>query len=185
MKKVIIVLCVLLAVLILLSVICFIYIPSISGSGKNDTKRNRLEKIAQNQKSIVIADYSDFQNEFNDIANRTLSSADGESLYLYLDNMYSNLPVEIQQDIAILASDCSMELDCVYTTGSTDYIYPTEACVFRTTVMDRNEVYCWIDLVYSEYWDPYLETDSGKNMLDNEIITRLSPNWCIVKLYGY
>ena len=78
-----------------------------------------------------------------------------------------------------------VELDCVYTTGSTDYIYPTEACVFRTTVMDRNEVYCWIDLVYSEYWDPYLETDSGKNMLDNEIITRLSPNWCIVKLYGY
>lgn len=141
-----------------------------------------LEMQIEYIKSELRTSLANNQQEFA----RIVASIRTESItgdFYYLPD--ADQSKKLHQQIAEFSEEIDIHFSCIYTGGQTKNIYPDNSVVFRRTVNRRNDVYCWIDLVYSEAWEVDLESGENKTIIDEGLIIPLVSNWCIVVLYGF
>ena len=131
-------------------------------------KENLRTKIAESFEEDG-ADYAAFAQLMREY------SASGED-FSYYDSAYLKLPEDLIRQAEDFIDARGIPFTDLYMGGMTSLVYPDDACVFRSTLWIGDQVYCWVDLVHSEKWDP------------QELHTRetvLTPQWRIVILWGF
>ena len=100
----------------------------------------------------------------------------GEKLFHYYDSEYLELSPEMIQKAEVFIQEIGVPFSDLYIGGMTELVYPENACVFRCTLWMDEEVYCWVDLVYSEHWD---------HPVNSEVEIALTPEWRIITFWGF
>lgn len=95
-----------------------------------------------------------------------------------------HLTESMQEKIKELQRDCPVDIDSIYITDERYLQYPMNACVFSTTVERGDDVYAWVELVYSPDAVEQLFDDYQRG-IENGIVTEIADNWYIMVHYGY
>ena len=163
-------------VIISLSTMCILICFCVGNSGFF------YEVQAGEVKSALRTSLENNQKEFEEIVDSIQAESRTTDFYYRLDIDQSN---KLHQQIAGFCKEIAIHFSCIYTGGQTRNIYPDDAVVFRCTINRGNDVYCWIDLVYSEKWGAELAHGEINTFIDDGLITPLVSDWCIVELYGF
>ena len=120
--------------------------------------------------------------QFEAVANDVMDSE--EVPYYNKWGNYENLTPDMEAAIIALQKECSVVLDEIYRTTEIHREYPADACVFSATVMLGDEVYAWVEIVYTQSPVEPLFTNYQEAQAAG-VIQELSENWYLMTHYGY
>ena len=133
--------------------------------------RNQLENAFSKQTAQFEAVANDFMNS-------------GETPYYNKWGNYENLTPAMEAAIIALQKECSAVLDEIYRTTEIHMTYPADACVFSVTAMLGDDVWAWVEIVYTQNpVEPlYTNYEEAKAV---GAVKELSQNWYLMTHYGY
>ena len=138
--------------------------------------KESLKQQAADAMRRAVDSFSGNEDAYEEIAREFLFSE--KTLYYYFETGEGNLSKSLTWDVIKLRDECATDLDAVYI-GRTWPGYPEKSCVFSRVIRNGYETYCWIDLVYCEDWDAFL--DANKQMVEEGLIQQIASNWCVVQ----
>lgn len=144
-----------------------------------------LENRRKVTKLQISASFSESEAEYNKLAASFLEASENMGVLYSFDGAHANLSETLEQQVEEFGRKVKVEFSSIYTAGQAPNLYPENACVFRSIVKRKDEIYCWVDLVYCKNWEEELAAESMQSLVQNEIISQVAPHWCIVTMYGY
>ena len=85
--------------------------------------------------------------------------------------------------VSDLLKATNLSFDRIFISHPSVFYYPEDAVVFRCVVMDGQEEYCWVDLIYSPQWQQHKAEKRIHTVLGKDMAVPVAENWCIVTLY--
>lgn len=103
----------------------------------------------------------------------------------YLGDEQKDVEAEAKRILRKFGEKTGFDWNSVDAYPKTHYTYPEKSCVFRYTIWNGKDVYCWVDLIYSPNWEEYIVKDHMVSRLQEGLAAKVDNNWYIVVLYGY